>query len=303
MAFVRQVRERSTLDARDHSRAGIAMVGTPSAVRDPMRTSIAAALILVSSTSVFAGSGRGEPPPGRGADSGRLGRVSRGVGDAVGPDQGTRTTTASASDDPDFDPDFHGMYHRRRDGNDIILVDNENRVIRRITPEREPNRSPASFQLTLGVQKVIESDTAFSVTASVTDDWFRLVGYGSRYWEDRMDGGGRLTMTFGGGMLGLPVQQGGGSRAFLEGGVVVLKTANDPVADSSITGGKLGLHLEQGLRKTTIVGDIHALLFEAGVKAWEARLAVRYGHFEGAFRVLDFNVGPALYGPELGLAF
>jgi hypothetical protein len=118
-----------------------------------------------------------------------------------------------------------------------------------------------------------------------------------------MDGGGKLTMTMGGGTLGLPIQQGGASHAYIEGGVVLLKTANDPTVDSSITGGKLGLHLEQGLRSTTIVGDAHALLFEAGVRAYEARIAVRYGHFEGAFRVLDFNVGPALYGPEVGLAF
>jgi hypothetical protein len=273
-----------------------------------MRTSDAAALVLLTSLlsgTAFAGSGRGDPPPGRGQDSGRLGRVSGGVGDAVGAGQGTRTTSSSASDDPDFDPEFNGMYHRRMDGNDVILVDNEGNLVRRIPPKQEPNRMPASFDLYVGVQKVFESDTSFSITGAVSDDWFRLAAYGTRYWEERMDGNGKLTMTIGGGTLGLPIQQGGGSRAFIEGGVVLLKTTNnvDPADDASITGGKVGLHLEQGLRGTKIIGDVHALLFEADVKAWEARLAVRFNHFEAAFRILDFNVGPALFGPELGVSF
>lgn len=269
------------------------------------RWRIAAALVLLTSTTALAGSGRGDPPPGRGQDSGRLGRVSKGVGDAAGASQGTKTTSASASDDPDFDPEFHGMYHRRMDGNDVIIVDTEGNLVRRIPPKHEPNRMPASFDLYLGIQKVVESDTSFSITGAVSDDWFRLAAYGSRYWEERMDGNGKLTMTMGGGTLGLPIQQGGGSHAYLEGGVVLLSTANnvDPEDDSSITGGKVGIHLEQGLRETKIIGDLHALLFEAGVKAWEARLALRYNHFEAAFRILDFNVGPALYGPELGVSF
>lgn len=269
-----------------------------------MRSSIAA-LVLLTSSLAFAGSGRDDPPPGRGSDSGRLGRVSKGVGDAVGAESGTRTTSSSVSDDPDYDHEFNGMYHRRYDGNDIIIVDNENRLVRRITPKREPNRLPARFDLYLGLQKVVESDTSFSVSAAIADDWFRLAAYGSRYWEERMDGNGKLTMTMGGGTFGLPIQQGGRSNAYLEGGVVLLKTANnmDPEDDSSITGGKFGLHLEQGLRNVTIVGDAHALLFEAGVRAYEARVGVRVGRFEGAFRMLDFNVGPALFGPEVGLAF
>ncbi len=278
-----------------------------------MRTSIAAALVLLTSTSALAGS-RGGDDPGRGG--GRLGGVSSGIGGAVGggghgggggnggggsgdrpPDDGTR--------DPDYTSDVNhrGMYRRRHDGADIVYVDNEERVVRRKPPEPEINRMPAHLDLYLGIQKVVESETSFSATVAISDDWFRLAAYGTRYWEERMDGAGKLTMTMGGATFGFPIQQGGGSHAYLEGGVVLLKTANDPVSDSSISGGKVGLHLEQGLRSTTIVGDAHALLFEAGVKAFEARIALRYGKLEGAFRVLDFNVGPALYGPEIGLAF
>ncbi len=301
---MRHIDRASTLVARDHSSATRAFAGTPSALASRMRSSIAAALVLFTSTTAFAGSGRDNPPPGRGQDSGRLGRVSGGIGDAVGAERGTRSTNTSASDDPDFDPSY-GMYRRQMDGDDVILVDNEGRLVRRIPPTREPNRLPASFDLFLGLQKVVESDTSFSVTGAISDDWFRLAAYGTRYWEERMDGNGKLTMTMGGGTLGLPIQQGGGSRMFLEGGVAVLSTANNmnPDDDASITGAKVGLHVEQRLLGTKIIGDVHALLFEADIKAWEARLALRFNHFEAAFRVLDFNVGPALYGPELGVAF
>jgi hypothetical protein len=313
---VRQVQQRRTLDTRNHSHAHVAIVGTRGAQRDHMRSSIAA-LVLLTSTSVFAGShGGSEPPPGRGGSSGPLGHVSKGIGDAAGGGGGGGQGGARGSgEDPDFQGvDIHphydtsrgGMYQRVYDGADIVVIDSQNHVVQRIhPPDPEVNRVTARLDLFLGLQKVIDSNTAFNATAAITDDWFRLTAYGSRYWEDRMDGNGKLTMTMGGGTFGFPVQIGGRSAAYLEGGVVLLKTSNnpDPDDDSAITGGKVGLHLEQGLRKTTIVGDAHALLFEAGIRAFEGRLGVRYGKLEGAIRVLDFNVGPALYGPELGVAF
>lgn len=195
------------------------------------------------------------------------------------------------------------MYHRHRDGNDIILVDSEGHLVRRISPRPEPNRMAARVDAFLGVQKVVDSDSAFSASLAITDDWFRLAAAGTHYREERMDGGGTLTMNVGSATFGFPLQIGGGSLAVLEGGVAVAKTNNDPVQDTSITGAKIGLHLEQPLRETTIVGDAHALLFGDQVHAYEARIGLRYGHLEGAVRVLDFNVGPPLVGPELGLAF
>jgi hypothetical protein len=33
------------------------------------------------------------------------------------------------------------------------------------------------------------------------------------------------------------------------------------------------------------------------------RAGFRYGYVQASFSVLDFNVGPALYGPELGVRF
>jgi hypothetical protein len=39
------------------------------------------------------------------------------------------------------------------------------------------------------------------------------------------------------------------------------------------------------------------------VRAASVRAGVRYRHVQASFSVLDFNVGPALFGPELGIGF
>jgi hypothetical protein len=97
------------------------------------------------------------------------------------------------------------------------------------------------------------------------------------------------------------------ARVFLEVGVAVAKTVNDPMALSALTGGKLGIHVEHpfgGTGDPTLVADAHLLYFgDSGVKAFSGRAGVRVSFLELALRVLDLNVGPALYGPEVGLRF
>jgi hypothetical protein len=45
------------------------------------------------------------------------------------------------------------------------------------------------------------------------------------------------------------------------------------------------------------------MFFSHDVRALGGRVGVRFEHVEVAFRALDFNVGPALFGPELGVGF
>jgi hypothetical protein len=42
------------------------------------------------------------------------------------------------------------------------------------------------------------------------------------------------------------------------------------------------------------------MFLQADVRAYAARIAIRRGFAELAVRALAFDVGPALYGPELG---
>jgi hypothetical protein len=50
-------------------------------------------------------------------------------------------------------------------------------------------------------------------------------------------------------------------------------------------------------------GVVEGAYLADGVRGVAGRVGVRFHHVEAAFRVLDLNVGPALYGPEVGVGF
>jgi len=81
-------------------------------------------------------------------------------------------------------------------------------------------------------------------------------------------------LTLGTLYLGWRIDDGGPTRAYLELGAVGAETSRDPVMDSSV-GGLLGA----------------------------IRAGIRIGHVQATLRYLDFNVGPARYGPEVGIRF
>jgi len=130
----------------------------------------------------------------------------------------------------------------------------------------------------------------------------RLAGSVTRYWETQPDQR-HLTLTVPTLTGGVRIDDRGPTRAFLEGGVAIAQTRYDGMTAASLTGPIVGVHVEHAVRGTALLADAHAMFFEAGVRAYAARLAVRVHHLELAFRVLDINVGPALYGPEAGFAF
>ena len=116
--------------------------------------------------------------------------------------------------------------------------------------------------------------------------------------------GARLTMNMPSLTLGLRIDDSRRSRVFLEAGVANAHTKGDTMGDSSVTGAIAGVHIDHALGgELAAVGDAHAMFLQDDVRAYSARLGVRYRFVEAAFRVLDFNVGPPLYGPELGLRF
>lgn len=187
-------------------------------------------------------------------------------------------------------------------GRYIAVIDSDGRVVREYQPFDFGTPNIDGF---VGVQKVVESNSAISASLSIDDRLFRLALGVSRYQEQQMDGS-QLTLTLPSLNVGLRVDGGGPTRVFLEGGVAQVKTKNEPMGDSSITGATIGVHLEHRFHakgRRALVGDAHMMYFESNVKAYAARVGVRIGFLEAAVRVLDFNVGPALYGPEVGLRF
>jgi hypothetical protein len=165
-----------------------------------------------------------------------------------------------------------------------------------------PNLETAVFDAFVGLQKVYESEASISARVALEDRWFRLSGGLSHYWESQPDGG-QLTMTVPTLLAGVRIDDRGATKAFLEGGVVVAKTLDDPMADSTLTGGTVGVHVQHRVPQGAVIADCHIQLFDHGIRAYTARLALRLYHVEAAIRVLDFNVGPALFGPEVGFGF
>lgn len=236
---------------------------------------------------------------GNGDGGGRLGQVSRGLGEATSGGGGRR----GGDDRPRGERPYEGdLYVRELRGEEVVVVAHDGTIVRRVPPRRDRHAGRANVDVFLGVQKVHESDGAASASLAVEDRWFRLAGAITRYHEDQMDGA-RLTLTVPTILLGIRVDDRRGTRAFLEGGAAFAVTRNEPAGDSSLSGPIVGVHLEHRLGRPSLIGDAHAMFFEAGVRAYAARVGVRLGHFEAALRVLDFNVGPALFGPEVGLRF
>jgi hypothetical protein len=235
--------------------------------------------------------------------SGRLGQVSAGIGSASG-GSSDHSGGSSTSSNTSYGSDFHcdnTAYWRDaycRDAVEtVVIVDAATG-----TPQVVPVQAPAQrskVEVYAGAQKVHESDGSVSAEVSVVDRHFRVNGMLTHYFEERMDGG-QLTMTMPALTVGFRFTD---APAWLEVGVVNSQTHGDPMGNSSITGPMIGTRLEQQVGGATVFGTAEAMFFENNIKAYGGRAGIRFGHLQASFRVLDFNVGPALYGPELGLRF
>jgi len=233
--------------------------------------------------------------------SGRLGKVTSGIDTATssGGDRG-RGNSGTNHEGPDYNGELYG---RRYERDHVVVVARDGTVVRRIRHRSEPSAGPARIDLFVGIQKVIESDRSYVASLAFADKWFRISGSVNEYREQQMDGT-KTALTLPTFMLGARVIGGGPTRAYLEGGVAMARTKENGVTGSNLTGPIVGLHVEHALGNApTFIADVHAMAFEVGVKAYTGRIGLRAGHFEIAFRALDFNVGPALYGPEVGLQF
>jgi hypothetical protein len=192
-------------------------------------------------------------------------------------------------------------------GRYIAVLDVDGNVVREYQPSPPLfYGGTANVDGFVGLHKVVESNSALSASLAIDDRWLRIAGTLTRYQEHQMDGS-ELTLTVPTLTAGLRISGGGATRVYLEGGVAAVKTHNEPMGDSSITGTKLGLHGVHrfgGTGHPALVVDAHVLYFsDANIRALAARVGVRVSFLEVALRVLDFNVGPALYGPEVGLQF
>jgi hypothetical protein len=238
-----------------------------------------------------------------GGGGGRLGQVSSGLGQATGGSGGSGGGSSGAPivRDHRWDND-----HDHRDHYDPVPgvyvepgIDDDGGAPGGPPP---PPRN-VSVDMFAGGQWVHESDGALQLDLAFNEGRFRLGGSLSRYYEQQQEAS-PLTFTLASLYMGLRVDDGGPTRVHLEVGAVGARTRNDPVMDSSIGGFVGGVRIEHRVRRgLALIGDAQAMVFEHDVRAGAVRAGVQVGYFQAALRYLDLNVGPALYGPEIGLSF
>ena len=222
---------------------------------------------------------------GNGGSGGRLGGVSGGL-------RGTNRPSVNSAGGG-----TNGIIYAPR----VVVVEGGASVVP--SAPKPPDGGPAQIEAYFGASKIHESDGMWNAELGIRDGLFRLGASLTRYYETQRDGS-QLTLTMPSLIGGMRIDDRGPTRVYLELGFVNAKTRNDPVMDTSVTGGIGGVRLEHRLtRNATLVGTVHQMIFEQDVRARSATIGIRFNVLQASFRVLDFNVGPALYGPELGLRF
>jgi hypothetical protein len=263
---------------------------------------------------------------GDGDGGGRLASVSAGIAGATGKSTagrgrgtttGTRDWAVACPDDQYRRRVYDGVCVRRCPLGELYRA-NDGVCVRRavalvLAPEATLEDGPqgtssgprrtARVAGYVGAQKVFESDGAFSLELAISDRWLRLGGALTRFYE-RQPSGDTLTLTMPSLALGVRIDDSSATRVYFEAGVVGAMTKHDPMMDSSITGMLGGVVAEHELSKqTTLIGAARLMGFQDDVRAASLRAGVRYRHVQASFSILDFNVGPALYGPEIGVGF
>ncbi len=241
---------------------------------------------------------------GGGGGGGRLGQVSSGLGNAVrGGGGGGAPSGGGGGGEPYYryrevhhDPGCYSCSPDPAVISGTVYPAGPAAVV-------PPRPRTVSVDFYFGAQKVHESDGSLSLDLAFNEGRFRIGGSFSRYFE-KQEGAETLTMTMPALYLGWRIDDGGPTRVHLEVGALGLESDNDPVMDSSIGGLSGGVRVEHRMsRRVTLLGDAQAMAFEHDVRAGAIRAGVRLGFLQASLRYLNLNVGPALYGPEIGISF
>lgn len=167
--------------------------------------------------------------------------------------------------------------------------------------QRSAGGARASVAGYFGFQDVADSNGALSFELRVFDRRFGVAIHDRSYWEDPGPGGAATTRLD---LWALAPQVkllgGGGTELWLEAGVAGVRAS----PDLSLYGAEAGARLEQRLGgELSVLTVARGYVLQDGVAALELQVGVRVGMLLGSYRVVDFDVGPPLGGPELGIAF
>lgn len=160
---------------------------------------------------------------------------------------------------------------------------------------------PGRLDLYAGAHSVVGSDGAVLGELRASKDWIGLGVSGIRYVEHVEEGKREddvslylTAFTISGRVLRL-----GPTEVWLDGGMAV--TGSSEYA--TILGTAWSVRGEHRLMADLgLLGQVRYYALEHDISAWEGWAGVRAWFLQAGYRALQFDVGPALHGPEAGVA-
>jgi hypothetical protein len=239
---------------------------------------------------------------GRGAaHAGALSQVVKAIENKTGnDDKGDAAPKDPAGGAPREDEDDDFLYDD--DDWSDTSTDGSYAVVPVAQPWEPPGPQPR-VDLYLGVQDVRDSDGSVSLALRASHEWFGIGFAGTSYFEEvphGPDGPESIRLDVWGLSGALRIVGGGAepTELWLSGGL-----AGASSSEFQIFGGVVGAELDHRLGGELGIGASARLYaWQDDVRATELGVAARASVLRIGYRVLAFNVGPPLKGPELGIA-
>lgn len=253
------------------------------------------------------------------AEAGPVSTTVGGIGNKTGgdgarpthPTGGTNNGNADGYCETNLERERERERWRRRELFRVEIVNGQPVIL-----EREEKPEPPGFGGTAdvyaGVTKVKDSDGAGFVEASANSNRvgivMRVIGYyegpgshglASRSTEPQpMESANASTLMVWDIAGRLKVIRDGSSSLFVEAGVAGLV----PGGLKALNGYEAGLSLEHKMsEETALFASARGYAFSNDITAYGLAAGVKWNMFRGGLRLLDFNVGPPLVGPEVGV--
>jgi hypothetical protein len=160
---------------------------------------------------------------------------------------------------------------------------------------------PTEVSFYAGIQSVEGSDGGMTMELAVTYHDFGIALRGTGFYETVGSGDGQQHVQLDLGTMGAVyrVYNQDLLQVWLEGGLGGVSATGDIHVWGLFGGVKLTRKLGGDL---AMAGELRHFRLEDDITANEARASMQISLLRVSYRVVDFNVGPALMGPEVGVA-
>lgn len=161
---------------------------------------------------------------------------------------------------------------------------------------------PARLDLYVGGHAVVDSQGALVGEIRLSRDWLGISASNTSYFEEVADDKGRsdsVRMDLMAFALNARLFAGHGAELWIDGGLA----ASSSTEYDAILGTAFGLRAEKRVQPDlALVAQGRFFSLEADVSAFEGWAGVRAWFLSAGYRVVRFNIGPPLHGPEAGFA-